>query len=174
MYGGGCTGTIWWSSHCRTGIHHIPQGRALLGHCTSNYKGKLCIGSTTILGEILSLVTYWHLPWKIGIYPKFLHSFPISFQQSTITCFGKVDSNGSRYLLGDMSGRLFMLLLEREDKMDGTISVKDLKVELLGETTIAECITYLDNGVVYIGSRLGDSQLIKVTMAFQLWFQVEN
>lgn len=55
-----------------------------------------------------------------------------------------------------------MLLLEREDKMDGTISVKDLKVELLGETTIAECITYLDNGVVYIGSRLGDSQLIKV------------
>ncbi len=61
-----------------------------------------------------------------------------------------------------MSGRLFMLLLEREDKMDGTISVKDLKVELLGETTIAECITYLDNGVVYIGSRLGDSQLIKV------------
>ena len=61
-----------------------------------------------------------------------------------------------------------MLLLEREDKMDGTISVKDLKVELLGETTIAECITYLDNGVVYIGSRLGDSQLIKVAITSTL------
>ena len=73
-----------------------------------------------------------------------------------------MDANGSRYLLGDMSGRLFMLLLEREEKMDGNITVKDLKVELLGETTIAECITYLDNGVVYVGSRLGDSQLIKV------------
>ena len=55
-----------------------------------------------------------------------------------------------------------MLLLEREEKMDGNVTVKDLKVELLGETTIAECITYLDNGVVYVGSRLGDSQLIKV------------
>ena len=73
-----------------------------------------------------------------------------------------MDANGSRYLLGDMAGRLFMLLLEREEKMDGTVSVKDLKVELLGETTIAESITYLDNGVVYIGSRLGDSQLVKV------------
>ena len=73
-----------------------------------------------------------------------------------------MDANGSRYLLGDMSGRLFMLLLEREEKMDGNITGKDLKVELLGETTIAECITYLDNGVVYVGSRLGDSQLIKV------------
>ena len=79
-----------------------------------------------------------------------------------------MDANGSRYLLGDMSGRLFMLLLEREEKMDGNIAVKDLKVELLGETTIAECITYLDNGVVYVGSRLGDSQLIKVYLFLQL------
>ena len=32
------------------------------------------------------------------------------------------------------------------------------------QTTIAECITYLDNGVVFIGSRLGDSQLVKVSV----------
>ncbi len=54
-------------------------------------------------------------------------------QQSTITCYGKVDANGSRYLLGDMAGRIFMLLLEKEEKMDGTVTVKDLKVEYLGE-----------------------------------------
>ena len=30
------------------------------------------------------------------------------------------------------------------------------------KTTVAECITYLDNGVVYVGSQLGDSQLVKV------------
>ena len=65
-----------------------------------------------------------------------------------------------------------MLLLEREEKMDGNITVKDLKVELLGETTIAECITYLDNGVVYVGSRLGDSQLIKVYLFLCLQLQV--
>ena len=58
------------------------------------------------------------------------------FQQSTVTCYGKVDSNGSRYLLGDMAGRLFMLLLEREEKMDSPPVVKDLKVELLGEVSM--------------------------------------
>ncbi|XP_067655980.1 DNA damage-binding protein 1-like isoform X1 [Haliotis asinina] len=89
---------------------------------------------------------------------------PPAIKQNALTCYGKVDTNGSRYLLGDMAGRLFMLLLEKEEKMDGTAVVKDLKVELLGETTIAECITYLDNGVVFIGSRLGDSHLVKLNV----------
>ncbi|CAH1785310.1 unnamed protein product [Owenia fusiformis] len=89
---------------------------------------------------------------------------PPIIKQSTITCVGKVDANGSRYLLGDMTGRLFMLLLEQVENMDGRMEVGDLKVEFLGETTIAECITYLDNGVVYIGSRLGDSQLVKLNV----------
>lgn len=44
-----------------------------------------------------------------------------------------MDSHGSRYLLGDMAGHLFMLLLEKEEKMDGYLTVKDPKVELLGE-----------------------------------------
>lgn len=56
-------------------------------------------------------------------------------QQSTITCYGRVDSDGSRYLLGDMSGRLFMLLLEVEG-----IVVKDLKVEQLGEVSVVEFV----------------------------------
>ena len=53
-----------------------------------------------------------------------------------------------------------MLMLLKEDKIDGSSSIKDLKIELLGETTIAECITYLDNGYVYIGSRLGKLLLV--------------
>lgn len=95
---------------------------------------------------------------------KYLAIAPPMIKQSTVTCYGKVDANGSRYLLGDMAGRLFMLLLEREEKMDGNVIVKDLKVELLGESAVAECITYLDNGVVYVGSRLGDSQLVKLNV----------
>lgn len=47
-------------------------------------------------------------------------------------CYAKVDAQGSRYLLGDMAGHLFMLLLEKEDRIDGTFTVKDPKVELLG------------------------------------------
>ena len=63
-------------------------------------------------------------------------------QQSTITCYGKIDANGSRYLLGDMNGRLFMLLLERQELMDGSIEVKDLKLELLGEVKYVIVLGY--------------------------------
>ncbi|KAM8940290.1 DNA damage-binding protein 1 [Pelodytes ibericus] len=94
---------------------------------------------------------------------KYLAIAPPIIKQSTIVCHNRVDVNGSRYLLGDIEGRLFMLLLEKEEQMDGSVTLKDLRVELLGETSIAECLTYLDNGVVFVGSRLGDSQLVKLT-----------
>ncbi|XP_075223029.1 DNA damage-binding protein pic [Lycorma delicatula] len=93
---------------------------------------------------------------------SFVAVAPPVIKQSTIICYAKVDAQGSRYLLGDMAGHLFMLLLEKEERMDGTFTVKDPKVELLGEISIPEAITYLDNGVLFIGSRLGDSQLIKL------------
>lgn len=93
---------------------------------------------------------------------KFIAIAPPMIRHSTITCYTKVDTNGSRYLLGDLAGRLFLLLLEREERTDNRITVKDLKLEYLGEITIPDCMTYLDNGVVYVGSRLGDSQLVRL------------
>jgi len=74
-------------------------------------------------------------------------------QQSTINCFGQVDSNGSRYLLCDMAGRLFMLLLEDEVTEDGKHVVKDLKVERLGEVHVAPQRLYTAN---YILPRAGN------------------
>ncbi|KAI4468344.1 dna repair/rna processing cpsf family [Holotrichia oblita] len=87
---------------------------------------------------------------------------PPIIKQSTIVCYAKVDPGGLRYLLGDMAGHLFMLFLDVETRGDGQEVVRDLKVELLGEISTPECITYLDNGVLFIGSRLGDSQLVKL------------
>ncbi len=106
---------------------------------------------------------------------------PAKMQNSTIICYCQVDADGSRFLLGDMAGHLFMLLLIKDDSAEAVAAtptasssssaapppaasyrVKDLKLELLGETTIAECLTYLDNGYVYVGSRLGDSQLVRL------------
>lgn len=75
--------------------------------------------------------------------------------------YARIDPTGFRYLLGDLLGNLFMLFLERDDKAEG-ILLKDIKFELLGEISTPECMTYLDNSVVFIGSRLGDSQLIKL------------
>lgn len=60
------------------------------------------------------------------------------FQLTPINCYCRVDEKGMRYLLGDIAGRLFMLLLELQEKMDGTQSVKDLKVELLGKKHIVD------------------------------------
>lgn len=54
-------------------------------------------------------------------------------QTSTIVCYGKVDANGSRYLLGDMSGRLFMLLLDKPDDRSEAL----VKVELLGKKPVS-------------------------------------
>lgn len=68
------------------------------------------------------------------------------------------------YLLGDTEGWLFMLLLEKKEQMDSTITLKNLPVKLLGETSVAECLTYLDNGGVFIGSHLDDSQLVMLNI----------
>lgn len=67
-------------------------------------------------------------------------------QQSTIVCHNRVDPNGSRYLLGDMEGRLFMLLLEKEELMDGAVVLKDLRVELLGEVRLNQRSVFLCDG----------------------------
>lgn len=57
----------------------------------------------------------------------------VQLQQSSINCYARVDSRGFRYLLGNMTGNLFMLFLESEENSKGELVVKDLKVELLGE-----------------------------------------
>jgi len=44
------------------------------------------------------------------------------------------------------------------------VTVVDLSMEFLGETSIASSIAYLDNGYVFIGSSFGDSQLIHLSV----------
>ena len=64
----------------------------------------------------------------------------------------------TRWLLADDYGRLyFLMLLISEDN-----EVQGFKVDLLGRTSRASVITYLDSGYVFIGSHLGDSQVVKI------------
>ncbi|VDP42511.1 unnamed protein product [Schistosoma mattheei] len=91
---------------------------------------------------------------------------------SQVLCYAAVDAQ--RYLLGDMAGRLYMVHLLSEDisaaASNGTstsdslsaVRIGSIRIELLGETATPESIAYLDNGVVFIGSTLGDSQLIRL------------
>ena len=74
--------------------------------------------------------------------------------------------DGSRCLFGDeRKGRLLMLFVDSEERMDtvgGGRGVSGMKLEVLGECSTPHCLAYLDNGVVFVGSRLGDSQLVNV------------
>ena len=58
------------------------------------------------------------------------------FQQSCpVVTYGRVDADGSRYLLGDMQGRLYMLLLDKDEQMEGTVQVRELKISVVGEVS---------------------------------------
>ncbi|WOL18645.1 DNA damage-binding protein 1 [Canna indica] len=83
----------------------------------------------------------------------------IPIRPSITRAYGRVDADGSRYLLGDNAGLLHLLVITYERER-----VTGLKIEHLGETSVASTISYLDNAVVYVGSSYGDSQLIKLNL----------
>ncbi len=76
-----------------------------------------------------------------------------------IKALGMIDQQGSRFLMGDHRGNLILLVLSLDPS--GKF-VEKLQLQNLGETSVATCISYLDNGYVYIGSESGDSQLIRL------------
>ncbi|WZZ43295.1 hypothetical protein YC2023_039554 [Brassica napus] len=78
----------------------------------------------------------------------------------TAKSFGRLD--GFRFLLGDDEGRLHLVAVSHENQR-----VTDLRVELLGETSIASTISYLGNSLVFVGSSCSDSQLIKIDLDAQ-------
>ena len=56
-------------------------------------------------------------------------------QESIISCVGQIDA--SRYLLGDANGRLLMLFVDSEEKMDAEETVvTSMRIEVLGEVLI--------------------------------------
>jgi len=62
-----------------------------------------------------------------------------------------------RFLLGDEFGNLHMLtLLKLRDV------VFSLQLETLGSCALSSSLAYLGSGLVYVGSHLGDSQLVQV------------
>ncbi|KAF9666475.1 hypothetical protein SADUNF_Sadunf16G0233100 [Salix dunnii] len=83
----------------------------------------------------------------------------IPIRPSITKAYGRVDADGSRYLLGDHAGLLHLLVITHEKE-----KVTGLKIELLGETSVASTISYLDNAFVFIGSSYGDSQLVKLNL----------
>ena len=68
-------------------------------------------------------------------------------------------SGNPRYLIGDEFGNLHMLTLITSDKMNKVIA---LQLDTLGSCTLSSQLVYLNHGLVFCGSKLGDSQLIQI------------
>lgn len=60
-----------------------------------------------------------------------------------------------RYLFSDVRGSLTIVVISENPRQ--------ILTQVVGTTSIASSISYLDSGIVYIGSAMGDSQLIKLS-----------
>lgn len=65
--------------------------------------------------------------------------------------------DAQRWLLADDYGRLFLLML-----VIGDHGAKTFEIHILGTTSRASVLVYLDNGLAFVGSHQGDSQVIKI------------
>ncbi|KAH8557053.1 CPSF A subunit region-domain-containing protein [Umbelopsis sp. PMI_123] len=81
----------------------------------------------------------------------------INIEGTVIRSYGLIDEDGTRILLADYLGHLYVLVLISQG---GTLA--GLQIERLGEVSTPSSIVYLDNGFAYIGSPSGDSQLVQL------------
>eukprot|EP01105_Mastigella_eilhardi_P017926 TRINITY_DN4133_c0_g1_i1.p1 TRINITY_DN4133_c0_g1~~TRINITY_DN4133_c0_g1_i1.p1 ORF type:complete len:1128 (+),score=278.84 TRINITY_DN4133_c0_g1_i1:36-3419(+) len=106
------------------------------------------LGGVIVVGE--QTITY-HSGTTDGGYKS--HSIPAT----AMLVNGRIDADGSRHLLVDHQGVLHVLMLQHD-------GAKVLNVDLvrLGKVCHASALSYLDNGVVFVGSTFGDSLLIRL------------
>eukprot|EP01100_Stratorugosa_tubuloviscum_P000474 TRINITY_DN1107_c0_g3_i1.p1 TRINITY_DN1107_c0_g3~~TRINITY_DN1107_c0_g3_i1.p1 ORF type:complete len:1090 (+),score=387.33 TRINITY_DN1107_c0_g3_i1:154-3423(+) len=76
---------------------------------------------------------------------------------NSFICFAKIDQDGSRHLISDAKGGLYVLILEKKNNQ-----VSNLVIEKIGLVNKPNSMNYLDNGFVFIAAFCADSQLIEL------------
>lgn len=66
--------------------------------------------------------------------------------------------DNQRWLLADDFGKLYLLMLVLDDNS----VVTGWKLDVIGETSRASVLVYLDEGYMFVGSHQGDSQYVKI------------
>jgi DNA damage-binding protein 1 len=66
--------------------------------------------------------------------------------------------DNQRYVLADEYGKLYLLMI----MLDFTGNVDEWRLDLLGETSRASVLVYLDAGSIFVGSHQGDSQVVRI------------
>jgi DNA damage-binding protein 1 len=72
-------------------------------------------------------------------------------------CWTQIDEY--RFVLADEYGKLYLLMLV----VDEYEAVYDWRLDVLGTTSHASTLVYLDAGHIFVGSHQGDSQVIRIT-----------
>lgn len=67
--------------------------------------------------------------------------------------------DAQRFVLADDYGRLYLLMLI----LDEQSKVQSWKLDVIGQTSRASVLVYLDAGYVFVGSHQGDSQVIRIS-----------
>lgn len=120
---------------------NLDLGVSHLVPVSSPYGGFLVLGERSI--------TYVDSDLKTSI-PRKLN------EDATVWgAWAKVDDQ--RWLLADDYGRLYFLMILIRDGR-----VYDWRLDLVGTTSKASALVYLDGGHVFVGSHSGDSQVVKI------------
>ncbi|KAJ2957322.1 hypothetical protein NQZ79_g6952 [Umbelopsis isabellina] len=116
----------------------VEPGANLIVPVNAPYKGLLVIGEQSI------------------VYLQPMNSPITTYMEATIIkSYEIIDS--TRILLGDHQGRLYILIL-----LIGNQGVEALHLEKLGVISSPTSLSYLNNGMLFVGSAYGDSQLVQL------------
>jgi DNA damage-binding protein 1 len=117
--------------------------------CMALGSGVLCVGETGV---------QWRGPQQTvctAVYPD-IGDETTRHRRRQIQAVGRIDD--SRWLVGDgEDGTLWLVVVQLVNGV-----VQRMTIEVLGQTTNAVTLDYLDAGCVYVGSAFGDSQVIRL------------
>ncbi|WPH04392.1 mono-functional DNA-alkylating methyl methanesulfonate N-term-domain-containing protein [Acrodontium crateriforme] len=124
-------------------VDHMELGASHLIPLPAPMYGLIVIGETSI-----AYVDEWDYQVQISI--------PLD-DATVFVAWCAVDKQ--RYVLADDYGKLYLLFIQQND--DGEYAGHQLDV--LGETSRASTLVYLDEGRIFVGSHQGDSQVIQIS-----------
>ncbi|KAJ4458180.1 putative DNA damage-binding protein 1 [Paratrimastix pyriformis] len=112
-------------------------------------------------------------PTIISYYPpQGAQTKSIAIRGSSFKAWGRVDP--LRYLVGDIWGNLSLLQLQLASDAPAAVAtagpapnagrgIESLTIAFLGKTSIPSTLTYIDKGVAYVGSAMGDAQVVRLS-----------
>lgn len=136
---------------------NVEYGASLLIPVPTPIGGVLVVGASSItyIGQSTASTS---TSTGAGEPSSQMHIHAVEIAPTLISSYTCIAEDGSRFLLADHRGVLSVVVL----RTGANGQVLGLVIDTLGITSIAENLTYLGDGLVFVGSIFGDSQLIKL------------